>query len=302
MRKLSTGFGLGPSLRWARKATGKTQAELAIEVGLTEKSVRLLEQGRGNLVTWNRVLDHLELEVVGRNLPGGSSLGSKLATLRKSRDLSQRELATMVDVTQPTIIALETRGRGRLATLERILAALGAGAYLAPRGEAKAFYTHAGNSSTNQSWETPAALLETLHAVFGRFDLDPCAPRKTRTRVKAKVHLTDADDGLSVPWHGLVFVNPPYGRTLSAWVAKAHHEVEAGRAKAVVALLPARPDTAYWHDHVVGHAAVYFLRGRLRFGEGTQSAPFPSALAIWGSAPETLTVLDAALPEAWRTM
>ena len=207
----------------------------------------------------------------------------------------------MVDVTQPTIIALETRGRGRLATLERILAALGAGAYLAPRGEVKAFYTHAGNSSTNQTWETPTALLETLHAVFGRFDLDPCAPRKSRTRVKAKVHLTDADDGLSVPWNGVVFVNPPYGRTLAAWVAKAHREVEEGRAKTVVALLPARPDTAYWHDHVASHAAVYFLRGRLRFGEGTQSAPFPSALAIWGADPETLATLDAALPEAWRT-
>ena len=271
-------------------------------MGLTAKTIRFLVQGRGNLVTWNRVLDHLELEVVGRNLPGGASLGLKLATLRKSRGLNQRELAAMVEVTQPTIIALETRGQGRLATLERILAALGAGAYLAPRGEAKAFYTHAGNSSTNQSWETPAALLETLYAVFGRFDLDPCAPRKSRTRVKAKVHLTDADDGLSVPWHGLVFVNPPYGRTLAAWVAKAHREVAEGRAKTVVALLPARPDTAYWHDHVVSHAAVYFLRGRLRFGEGTQSAPFPSALAIWGAAPETLTVLDAALPEAWRTM
>ena len=270
-------------------------------MGLSEKTIRLLEQGRGNLVTWDAVLDHLKLEIVGRNLPAGPSLGMKIASLRKSRGLNQRELAAMVNTTQPTIIALEQRGRGRLATLERILAALGAGAYLAPHGETKAFYTHAGNSSTNQTWETPAALLETLHAVFGRFDLDPCAPRKSRTRVKAKIHLTDVDDGLSVPWHGLVFVNPPYGRTLAAWVAKAHREVEEGRASTVVALLPARPDTVYWHAHVVGHAAVYFLRGRLRFGEGKQSAPFPSALAIWGASAETLVVLDAALPEAWRT-
>ena len=65
--------------------------------------------------------------------------------------------------------------KGRLSTLERVLVVLGAGAYLAPRGQAQAFYTHAGNSSTNHAWETPAALLEALHAVFGRFDLDPCA-------------------------------------------------------------------------------------------------------------------------------
>jgi len=225
----------------------------------------------------------------------------KLATLRKSRGLNQRELAAMVEVTQPTIIALETRGRGRLTTLEGMLSALGAGAYLAPRGEAKAFYTHAGNSSTNQAWETPVALLETLHGVFGRFDLDPCAPRRSRARVRARVHLTEADDGLSVPWRGTVFVNPPYGRTLATWVAKARSEVESGRAKTVVALLPARPDTNYWHEHVAGWAAVFFfLRGRLRFGDGKQSAPFPSALAIWGADAATLASLAAALANAWR--
>ncbi len=108
--------------------------------------------------------------------------------------------------------------------------------------------------------------------MFGRFDLDPCAPRKTRTRV----HLTVDDDGLSVAWHGVVFVNPPYGRGLAAWVAKAHGEVEAGRA------------------------AVFFLRGRLRFGAGTQSAPFPSALVVWGATSEELAVLGSTLPNAWR--
>ena len=63
--------------------------------------------------------------------------------------------------------------------------------------------------------------------------------------------------------------------------------------------LPARPDTAYYHDHIAGHAAVYFLRGRLRFDDGKQSAPFPSALAVWGAGPETLAALDAALSGAW---
>ena len=68
----------------------------------------------------------------------------------------------------------------------------------------------------------------------------------------------------------------------------------------MVALLPARPDTAYWHEHVAGHAVVYFLRGRLRFGDGDQGAPFPSALAVWGAGAETLAALQAALPSAWR--
>jgi phage N-6-adenine-methyltransferase len=271
---------LGPDLREHRKAARVTQAQLAHETGLSVPTIRLLEAGRGNLDSWCAVPGHLGLEVAGRNLPGGLSLGARLAMLRRRRGLSQRALAAMVGVSQPTLVALERRGQGRLSTLDRVLAVLGTGAYLAPRGAARAFFTHAGNASTHHAWETPAALLEALHGVFGRFDLDPCASRRSRTRVKARVHLTAEDDGLSVAWHGTVFVNPPYGRGLAAWVGKARREVEEGRAKTVVALLPARPDTAYWHEHVAGRAAVYFLRGRLRFGDGGQSAPFPSALAI----------------------
>jgi phage N-6-adenine-methyltransferase len=292
--------GLGPDLRGHRKAARLTQAELARRSGLSVPTVRLLEAGRGNLDSFHAALAPLGLELAGRNLPGGPSLGHSLATLRRHRGLGQRELAELVGATQPTVVALERRGLGRLSTLERALTVLGAGAYLVPRGRAKSFYTHAGNASTNQAWETPEVLLAALHGVFGRFDLDPCAPRKSRTRVRARVHLTAEDDGLSVAWHGTVFVNPPYGRGLSAWVAKARREVDEGRARAVVALLPARPDTTYWHEHVANRAAVYFLRGRLRFGDGGNSAPFPSALAVWGASPETLSALDAALLGAWR--
>jgi phage N-6-adenine-methyltransferase len=300
LRKVSADFAVGRELRKHRKAMKITQGELAVQVGLSERTVRLLEQGRGNLASWWTVLEHLGLELVGCNLPAGPTLGKRLAALRRHRGMSQRELAVLIEVTQPTIVALERWDSGRLSTLERALVALGAGAYLVPKGESRSFYTHAGNSSMSESWETPRALLETLATVFGRFDLDPCAPRKTRARVKARVHLTEEDDGLSLPWHGTVFVNPPYGRALSSWVAKAHREVQEGRARTVVALLPARPDTSYWHAHVAGHAAVYFLRGRLRFGDGDQSAPFPSALAVWGSDPGTLMALTAALPNAWR--
>ena len=300
MLKLPLHSGLGPDLRTHRKAARITQAVLARETGLSVPTIRLLEAGRGNLDSWLAVLEYLDLELAGRNLSGGDSLGARLATLRRRRGLSQRELAALVDVSHPTVVALERRGEGRLSTLDRALVALGAGAYLARRGGARAFFAHAGNSSTHHAWETPATLLEGLHAVFGRFDLDPCAPRRSRTRVRARVHLTAEDDGLAVAWHGTVFVNPPYGRGLAAWVAKARREVEEGRAKTVVALLPARPDTAYWHAHVAGRATVYFLRGRLRFGDGGNSAPFPSALAVWGAGPEMLPALDAALRGAWR--
>ncbi len=300
MGKLSAGFDLGTELRTHRKAAGLTQPNLATKAGLAERTVRALELGSGTLNSWNVALDALELSLSGRNLPGGTTLGERLTTLRRRRGLSQEELARSVGVTRPTLGALEREGKGRLSTLQRVLTVLGAGAYLAPRDGDTAFDTHAGNSSVDQGWETPPELLDALAQVFPRFDLDPCAPRKSRTVVRARTHYTVDDDGLSLPWHGTVFVNPPYGRTLAAWIAKAHHEISAGRARTVVALLPARPDTRYWHEHIAGQATVYFLRGRLRFSGSEQSAPFPSALAVWGASPETLDALDAVLREAWR--
>ena len=95
-------------------------------------------------------------------------------------------------------------------------------------------------------------------------------------------------------------MTPPYGRTLGKWVAKAREEVATGRARVVVALIPARPDTRYWHDHIAAKATVYFLRGRLRVSGSEQSAPFPSALVVWGASPQAISGLDAALPDAWR--
>ena len=80
---------------------------------------------------------------------------------------------------------------------------------------------------------------------------------------------------------GAVFMNPPYGRTIGLFMRKAL--TEANRGCVVVCLVPARTDTAWYHDTVIaGRAEVRFLRGRLRFNDGPNAAPFPSCVAILG--------------------
>jgi len=74
-------------------------------------------------------------------------------------------------------------------------------------------------------------------------------------------------------------MNPPYGREIGKWVEKAHYEAKRG-AK-VICLLPARTDTRWFHDHILGKAEVRFIKGRLKFGDGKNSAPFPSMLVIY---------------------
>jgi transcriptional regulator with XRE-family HTH domain len=246
--KLPLRSGLGQALREQRKSARITQPELARLAGLSVPTVRLLEAGGGNLDSWQAAVSALGLEVMGRNIRANGPFGSRLAELRRRRRLSQRELARLAGTSQPTIIVLERSGPGRLSTLERVADILGAGLYLAAKDTPRPFFTHAGNASIGQSWETPADLLSALYKVFGGFDLDPCSPRKTKPPVRAKVHFTAEDDGLSLPWRGVVFLNPPYGRTLGRWIAKARHEVESGNAKTAVALIPARTDTTYWHE------------------------------------------------------
>ena len=75
---------------------------------------------------------------------------------------------------------------------------------------------------------------------------------------------------------GNVWCNPPYGRQIGEWVKKA---AESGAP--VVMLLPARTDTRWFHDYIYGKAEIRFVRGRLKFGDSRNSAPFPSMIAIF---------------------
>jgi site-specific DNA-methyltransferase (adenine-specific) len=131
-------------------------------------------------------------------------------------------------------------------------------------------------SSATDEWETPQELFDNVSWIFGGLDLDVCA---TRANAKCARFFTKADDGLAQRWEGKVFMNPPYGRSIPLWVRKAYEESLKGAL--VVCLLPARTDTRWWQDYA-RRGQVWFLRGRLKFGKAKNSAPFPSAIVIFG--------------------
>jgi len=128
-------------------------------------------------------------------------------------------------------------------------------------------------SSKTDKWATPQELFDTLNAEFG-FTLDPCA---SEDNAKCAKFYTEEDDGLSKDWDGeTVFCNPPYGRVIGQWVKKCY-ETKGIR----VALLPARTDTAWFHDYINGLAEIRFIRRRIKFGDSKTDAPFPSMIVIW---------------------
>lgn len=100
--------------------------------------------------------------------------------------------------------------------------------------------------------------------------------------VKCARYFTQADDGLSQEWTGHCFCNPPYCSQIGHWVRKAFLSSQSGAT--VVLLIPARTDTQYWHDFMLRASEIRFLKGRLRFGGSTNSAPFPSAVVVFCSS------------------
>lgn len=133
-------------------------------------------------------------------------------------------------------------------------------------------------SSIRGDWATPQAVFDEWNQKEGPFTLDVCA---TPENAKCPTFFTPEIDGLQQEWRGICWMNPPYGRKIGQWMSKARSE-SLRTALKVVCLVPARTDTAWWHD-IATQGRVHFLRGRLKFNGAKNSAPFPSAIVIFES-------------------
>lgn len=126
-------------------------------------------------------------------------------------------------------------------------------------------------SSKTDLWETPQKLFDELNDEFA-FTLDVCAISEN---AKCSTFYSPENDGLKKPWFGSCWCNPPYSRNIGKWVKKA---IESNTL--VVMLLPARTDTKWFHE-CLRHGEIRFIKGRLKFGEAKNSAPFPSVIVIF---------------------
>lgn len=141
-------------------------------------------------------------------------------------------------------------------------------------------------SKASDEWSTPQEFFDRLNDEF-QFDVDAAASREN---AKCKVWYGDRVDALALEqWATVpssIWLNPPYSR-VREFIAKAHEQAIKGHT--VVCLVPARTDTRWWHSDVwdqFNHAPCFgvevrFVRGRLKFGGSTNSAPFPSVVVIF---------------------
>ena len=129
-------------------------------------------------------------------------------------------------------------------------------------------------SSKTDKWSTPQSFFDKYNAIYN-FELDVCANSEN---AKCANYFDETIDGLKQQWDGICWMNPPYGTDIKHWLKKAYESSLQGAT--VVCLIPSRTDTKYWHEYVM-KGQIEFIKGRLKFGNAKNSAPFPSAVVVF---------------------
>ena len=160
-------------------------------------------------------------------------------------------------------------------------------------------------SSNNQTFNTPVNFLELVKRL-GEIGLDPCSNPHSLVGARRSLSLENGDNGLTEAWddQGLVFVNPPYGRSIPAWVDKACDTWVNARGSArdfeCIMLIPARTDTRWFSKLLSGASALAFWRGRLTFLGASDPAPFPSLVVYFGEWVDLFARVFEPKAHVWR--
>jgi phage N-6-adenine-methyltransferase len=137
-------------------------------------------------------------------------------------------------------------------------------------------------SDETDEWSSPREIVEPLRNAIGGFDLDPCSGAESSPFADAT--FTESEDGLSQPWHGSVWVNPPYSN-VAEWTDKAIDAVENGDADCIFYLCKGDSSTNWWQRGAKAATTIVAIDHRLKFGDGENSAPFASHILIFGNPP-----------------
>ena len=154
-------------------------------------------------------------------------------------------------------------------------------------------FTHESQKSLSIDWYTPSYLFDKLGI---EFDLDPCTTEGGVSWIPAINTYSLPQDGLSLPWAGTVWCNPPYGKQTQFWLEKMNQHRDG------IALVFARTDTNWFHDNVPTADAVLFIRQRIQFVDGKKKTngngvPSGSVLLAWGS--KSVNALKRMSEDGW---
>lgn len=241
----------------------------------------------------------LELHLTG--IGPGRTIVDQLRAKRQKRGWSIAETARRADLNRATVAGLE-RGEGSMASLQCLLTTL---APNARRRAPERSYWGQGDKEDRDSRFTPPDFMKIIYEAFGPVDLDPCAHRMSPVVAARRIILDEGGDGLVDEWSGkLAFVNPPFSAQL-LWLRRAYSQWLAGNVETIVCLVPARTDSAWFHETLAVDADIYLLQGRLKFlstAGKAQPTPFSLMLVTLGASDEQRARLAELTPGGWFGM
>lgn len=115
---------------------------------------------------------------------------------------------------------------------------------------------------------TPDRIVAKVRAALGTIDVDPATHAVAQRTVRAATFYTKDDDGLTKPWTGTVFCNPPYSsgpQGVEGFTKKLIEEYESGRTTAAVFLVNNSTDASWFQSLLAFGLPVCLTRGRLPF-------------------------------------
>ena len=285
-------------LRAHREKLGLSRSELASGLGSSELAIKRLEAGQGSTALLVQVMEKIEFHVAG--LGRGWALNEQLRATRLRKKLSIAELSRRTSLSRQAIADVEA-GRGSVRSILRVLESLGTGA----RTQQPTPRPSWANDPQGQPGDvrfTPPAFLKVLRDVFGEIDLDPCGHALSHVASTRTIELANGGDGLVDEWSGsFCFMNPPFSQMLK-WLRRAEEQWRFGNVDKVLALVPARLDSPWVHDHLAQVADIWVLRGRLRFWTDTgpgAAATFAAMVVLMGFPPAQISEFTSRVAGNW---